>query len=162
MKYVNLPIQAAAVRAGLESNAAELVGCTGCVTDAVQETADSSVSIYTAELLEFASSHPEAMNLAAVEFDVSPKDYDDWTRYTEAVASLAWYDEASGAIYEELNSGLELVAIDELMKRGYRCIPETAYNEVMTYDANDVCSADDLEEFRGEALTRFIGFNAWA
>lgn len=95
MKYVNLPIQAATVRAGLESNAAELVDCTGYVTDAVQETADSSVSIYTAELLEFASSHPEAMNLAAVEFGVSPKDYDDWTRYTEAVASLAWYDERS-------------------------------------------------------------------
>lgn len=161
MEYVNLAQTASAIKWRLESEADQLPEYTGYIEDAISEIADYAVSIYTADLLEFATEHPEDMNAAACEFGIEPGMYDNWTSYTEAVAGAAWYDKARADIYDELAQGLELVAIDELAKHGLVSIPADAYDEVMTFDADDL-AGDDLEDFRAEAYGRYLAMNAWA
>lgn len=153
MQYVNLDNAAGEIRDMMETCARDLPDYSGYLCDALNEMADSAVSIYTADLLEFARDNAERVNDAACEFGLQPDEYGDWIRYTEAAASFAWNCKAREEIDEELYSALKLVAIDELRRRGLEEVPREAYFAAVDFDAFGV---DDLDEFRKGSFDRYL------
>lgn len=141
--------------ANIDSHIDELPDYSGYTCDAISDIADSNVSIYTADLLEYAQENPDSMSRAACDFCLEPGNYSDWESYTEAVASAAWYDDDRAAMEdgEEMRHGLNLVAWKHLQALGYKRISQAAYELIDDYAYCDYDKADDLDEFREFVFT---------
>lgn len=108
----------------------DLVDYGGYVCDAISELADSNVSIYTADQIDFALNNTEITGRAVNEFGLTPSD--DFGAYVAQAGAMGWYYQNQNEIYENLEDGMTLCVIYALRKaRNGEPLTEGAWEHVI-------------------------------
>lgn len=109
------------IAAVTDDRALELEDYSGYVCDAVSEIADTDVSIYTADQIDYCRENPESARSAVCEglaldgreyFDANPGD--DYKDYEAHVGIAAWFMDAEAAIYADLADAMRYASLGRL------------------------------------------------
>lgn len=121
----------------------DLDGHEGYICDAISEVADSWVSVYTRNQIDYCRENPssvrdvlaEGLALAPADFfEAHPNaDYED---YEAHLGARAWFRDNEAAIYDDLESTLYYVALGELARRHGDALDRDAWENV-SLDVND-------------------------
>ena len=135
------------------------------ICDAISETADSNVSIFTADQKEFAEEYPEIMRAAIDEgLALNSGDYfkanpcDEWDDYMCHVARCAWYMKNEEDLYNDLHFIKLYIAVNyikdmygnELAAQGVEAVELANIDDCDTFDEIKEMAEDEYEAAIGQ------------
>lgn len=154
------------LREGLSDEALQIAEDydSGYLCDVIQEIADGSVSIYTADQVKFAEEHSEAAREAVEEclamdgrqyFEANP--HHSWREYTAHVGVAAWYLETERELYSCLEDAIAYAAFEHVTGKG-AAFDRGAWDRVMDEHTEDWDDSNSrLEDILDEAWSIYSG-----